>query len=53
MAHPSFSATSIAELIALAKKQDKLDVGTPPPGTENYLAAELFKAMDQHQHDDR
>jgi tripartite-type tricarboxylate transporter receptor subunit TctC len=45
MAHPSFPATSIAELIALAKKQDKLDLGTPPPGTENYLAAELFKAM--------
>lgn len=45
MAHPSFPAKSIAELIALAKQEDKLDVGTPPPGTENYLAAELFKAM--------
>jgi tripartite-type tricarboxylate transporter receptor subunit TctC len=45
MAHPSFPARSIAELIALAKRDDKLDVGTPPPGTENYLAAELFKAM--------
>jgi tripartite-type tricarboxylate transporter receptor subunit TctC len=45
MAHPSFPANSIAELIALAKRDDKLDVGTPPPGTENYLAAELFKAM--------
>ena len=45
MAHPSFPAKSIAELIALAKRDDKLDVGTPPPGTENYLAAELFKAM--------
>ena len=45
MAHPSFPAKSIAELIALAKREDKLDVGTPPPGTENYLAAELFKAM--------
>jgi tripartite-type tricarboxylate transporter receptor subunit TctC len=45
MAHPSFPAKSIAEVIALAKQQDKLDVGTPPPGTENYLAAELFKAM--------
>jgi tripartite-type tricarboxylate transporter receptor subunit TctC len=44
-AHPSFPAKSIAELIALAKRDDKLDVGTPPPGTENYLAAELFKAM--------
>jgi tripartite-type tricarboxylate transporter receptor subunit TctC len=45
MAHPSFPAKSIAEMIALAKQQDKLDIGTPPPGTENYLAAELFKAM--------
>jgi tripartite-type tricarboxylate transporter receptor subunit TctC len=45
MAHPSFPAKSIAELIARAKREDKLDVGTPPPGTENYLAAELFKAM--------
>jgi tripartite-type tricarboxylate transporter receptor subunit TctC len=45
VAHPSFPAKSVAELIAFAKLKDKLDVGTPPPGTENYLAAELFKAM--------
>jgi tripartite-type tricarboxylate transporter receptor subunit TctC len=45
MAHPSLPAKSIADLIALARQQDKLDIGTPPPGTENYLAAELFKAM--------
>jgi len=46
MAHPSLPATSMAELIALAKTPGgKLDVGTPPPGTENYLAAELFKSM--------
>src|SRR5258707_10664299 len=45
MAHPSFPAKSIAELIAFARLKDKLDVGTPPPGTENYLAAELFKSM--------
>ena len=46
MSHPSFPAKSIAELIAFAKRQaGKLDVGTPPPGTENYMAAELFKAM--------
>jgi tripartite-type tricarboxylate transporter receptor subunit TctC len=45
MAHPSFPARSLAEVIALAKAQPgKLDVGTPPPGTLNYLAAELFKA---------
>lgn len=45
MAHPSFRATSISELIALARTQEHLDVGTPPPGTENNLAAELFKSM--------
>jgi len=46
MAHPSFPAKSIAELIALARKEPgRLDVGTPPAGTENYMAAELFKAM--------
>ena len=45
MAHPSFRATSISELIAFARTQEHFDVGTPPPGTENYLAAELFKSM--------
>jgi len=43
MAHPSFPPKTVAELIAYAKT-NKLDAGTPPPGTENYLAAELFKA---------
>jgi tripartite-type tricarboxylate transporter receptor subunit TctC len=43
MAHPSFPPRTVAELIAYAKT-NKLDAGTPPPGTENYLAAELFKA---------
>jgi tripartite-type tricarboxylate transporter receptor subunit TctC len=44
MTHPSFPAGSLAELIALAKAEPgKVDIGTPPPGTENYLAAELFK----------
>ncbi len=46
MAHPSFPAKSIAELIAMAKKQPgRLNFGTPPPGTGGYLAAELFKSM--------
>jgi tripartite-type tricarboxylate transporter receptor subunit TctC len=45
MALPSFPPKSIAELIEFANKTHRLDVGTPPPGTENYLAAELFKSM--------
>jgi tripartite-type tricarboxylate transporter receptor subunit TctC len=45
MSHPSLPVASMAELVALARTQNKLDVGTPPPGTENYLAAELFKSM--------
>lgn len=45
MAHPAYPAKSIAELIALARSTGKLDAGTPPPGTENYLAVELFRAM--------
>lgn len=46
MAHPSFAAQSIADLIAMAKKEPgKLNFGTPPPGTGGYLAAELFKSM--------
>jgi tripartite-type tricarboxylate transporter receptor subunit TctC len=42
---PSFPAQSIAELIALAKKEPgKLNIGTSPPGSGSHLAAELFKA---------
>ena len=44
MAHPSFSAHSIKDVIALAKTRS-VTAGTPPPGTENYMAAELFKSM--------
>jgi tripartite-type tricarboxylate transporter receptor subunit TctC len=45
MAHPGFAAKSVAEIIALARNEPgKLNVGTPPPGTGGYLAAELFKA---------
>jgi tripartite-type tricarboxylate transporter receptor subunit TctC len=46
MAGAAFPATSLAEVIALAKKEPgKLTLGTPPPPTLNYFAAELFKAM--------
>jgi len=46
MAHPSFPGTSLADVIALAKKEPgKISAGTPPPPTLNYFAAELFKAM--------
>jgi tripartite-type tricarboxylate transporter receptor subunit TctC len=46
MAHPAFAARTIAELIAMAKKEPgKINLGTPPPGTGGYLAAELFKSM--------
>jgi tripartite-type tricarboxylate transporter receptor subunit TctC len=46
MAHPSFAAKSIADLIAMARKEPgKINFGTPPPGTGGYLAAELFKSM--------
>jgi tripartite-type tricarboxylate transporter receptor subunit TctC len=46
MAHPSFPAKSVAELITMAKKAPgMINFGTPPPGTGGYLGAELLKAM--------
>jgi tripartite-type tricarboxylate transporter receptor subunit TctC len=46
MAHPSFPETSLAALIARAKREPgKLNIGTPPPGTSANLAAELFKSL--------
>src|SRR5207237_2246453 len=46
MAHPSLPANSLADLIALAKKDPgKLSAGTPPPPTLNYFAIELMKSM--------
>src|SRR6185295_9912370 len=43
MANPSLPAKSLAEVLALAKKEPgKLSVGTPPPPTLNYFAAELM-----------
>jgi tripartite-type tricarboxylate transporter receptor subunit TctC len=45
MTNAAFPARTVKDLIALAKREPgKLNVGTPPPGTGGYLAAELFKA---------
>ena len=45
IAHPSFSAKSVADVIAYAKKQPgKLNIGTSALGTGGYMTAELFKA---------
>ena len=45
LAHPSFPAKTIAEVIALARKEPgKLDIGTSAIGTGGYLSAELFKS---------
>ncbi len=46
MSHPSLPAASLADVIALAKKEPgKLTAGTPPPPTLNYFAIELMKVM--------
>jgi tripartite-type tricarboxylate transporter receptor subunit TctC len=46
IAHPSFPANTVAEMIALAKAQPgKFNLGTSAIGTGSYLCAELFKAM--------
>jgi len=46
MAHPSLPAATLGEVLALAAKEPgKLTVGTPPPPTLNYFAAELVKLM--------
>src|SRR6478735_208515 len=45
LAHPSFPAKSIAEFIAMAKKDPgKFNLGTSALGTGGYMCAELFKA---------
>lgn len=45
LANPSFPAKTVADVIALAKKQPgKLNVGTSAMGTGGYMCAELFKA---------
>ena len=54
MAHPSLPAKSLADVIAMAKKEPgKLSVGTPPPPTLNYFAAELMKVDGRRRHHDR
>jgi tripartite-type tricarboxylate transporter receptor subunit TctC len=46
IAHPSFPAKTIADVIALAKKDPgKLNIGTSPVGTGGYMSAELFKSV--------
>jgi len=46
LAHPSFPARSVAEFIALAKKEPgKLNLGTSAVGTGGYMCAELFKSV--------
>jgi tripartite-type tricarboxylate transporter receptor subunit TctC len=46
LAHPSFPAKTIGEVVALAKKEGaKFNIGTSAVGTGGYLSAELFKAI--------
>ncbi|MBV8792371.1 MAG: tripartite tricarboxylate transporter substrate binding protein [Pseudolabrys sp.] len=45
LAHPSFSGKTIADVIAIAKKNPgKLNIGTSAVGTGGYMCAQLFKA---------
>ncbi len=46
IAHPSFPEKSVADVIALAKKEPgKLNVGTSALGTGGYMTAEHFKSQ--------
>jgi tripartite-type tricarboxylate transporter receptor subunit TctC len=46
LAHPSFQPQTIADVIALAKKDPgKLNIGTSAVGTGGYMCAELFKSV--------
>jgi tripartite-type tricarboxylate transporter receptor subunit TctC len=46
LAHPTFPAKTIGEVVALAKKEGgKLNIGTSAVGTGGYLSAELFKSI--------
>jgi len=45
LANPAFPAKTVADVIALAKKEPgTLNTGTSPVGTGSYMCAELFKA---------
>lgn len=45
LAHPSFPAKSIADVISMAKQDPgKLNIGTSAVGTGGYMSAQLFKA---------
>lgn len=45
IAHPSFPAGNVAELVAhLKANPGKVAIGTSPPGSGSHLSAELFKA---------
>src|SRR5712672_1668102 len=46
LAHPSFPGKTVADVIAIAKKQPgKLDIGSSAIGTGGYMSAESFKSM--------
>ena len=46
LAHPSFPAKTIGEVVALAKQQGgKLNIGTSAVGTGGYMTAELFRSI--------
>ena len=45
MANPSVPVKSMSDIVALAKKQPGMTIGTPPAPTLNYFGAEAFKGI--------